>query len=424
PPKIILYKEVMIVNISMNQFVNTGADEALLKSLPVGEDCPEELAKAMNKQGLVQKEVTVQGANGKTFTRKQWVRASDAAASSGQSGSSLPKVGDTIKTDKAGELKIIKVEGDRYTVKNANGIVSHVSEQFIRDNTRGQGSQAAAQAAPKGKFTAQDFQFRSGGQETVDMANELDKLVGVESHVNGAAGFGTFKCKNGERVGFGNDKIGAYLTWQGQTFRSAKALNDAWSGKKEKPAASSKPKDQPQTAPKQQLSTGGISFKLPAHGDTKKAMVELLASGKSRDDIIFAAKAAGITWTANDNAGINWMRASMAIQKHMKSGSDANSQPKSSTAPDSTSTGKKPKIFTESGGIKGVTRGGVGGQYMIHRKSAKRYVMLQATKKDGSWGKPSKTELYDGETPEDALKRIQQNNPDRKWQFDPDSMED
>lgn len=58
------------------EFINTGLDERILKSLDV-EHPSEELVKAMNKQGLVQKEVTVQGKNG-TFTRKQWVKASEA----------------------------------------------------------------------------------------------------------------------------------------------------------------------------------------------------------------------------------------------------------------------------------------------------------------------------------------------------------
>lgn len=57
------------------EFINTGLDERILKSLDV-EHPSEELVKAMNKQGLVQKEVTVQGKNG-TFTRKQWVKASE-----------------------------------------------------------------------------------------------------------------------------------------------------------------------------------------------------------------------------------------------------------------------------------------------------------------------------------------------------------
>ena len=48
-------------------------DCELLKSLPV-EGISENLMKSLNKQGLVQKEVTVKGKNGQTFTRKQWVK--------------------------------------------------------------------------------------------------------------------------------------------------------------------------------------------------------------------------------------------------------------------------------------------------------------------------------------------------------------
>lgn len=81
----------------MINFVNNGTDEAILKSLPV-DDCSEDLIKAMNKQGLVQKEVTVQGKNGKTFTRKQWVKASEA--SSGTAGKSTVNSQIDDKTDK------------------------------------------------------------------------------------------------------------------------------------------------------------------------------------------------------------------------------------------------------------------------------------------------------------------------------------
>ena len=59
-------------------FINNGTDERILKSLPT-ENISEDLIKAMNKQGLVQKEVQVKGKNGQIFTRKQWVRASDTA---------------------------------------------------------------------------------------------------------------------------------------------------------------------------------------------------------------------------------------------------------------------------------------------------------------------------------------------------------
>lgn len=51
-------------------------------------------------------------------------------------------------------------------------------------------------------------------------------------------------------------------------------------------------------------------------GDAKKNMVTLLST-HGRDALMAHAKSVGASWKENDNAGINWMRASMAIQKHM-----------------------------------------------------------------------------------------------------------
>lgn len=42
---------------------------------------PEVMSKALSHTGLVQKEVQVQGSNGKVFTRKQWVKAGETSAS-------------------------------------------------------------------------------------------------------------------------------------------------------------------------------------------------------------------------------------------------------------------------------------------------------------------------------------------------------
>ena len=59
-------------------FINSGSDEALLKAMSKDEYREydqEELEKAISRQGLVQKEVTVHTKNG-THTRMQWVKAS------------------------------------------------------------------------------------------------------------------------------------------------------------------------------------------------------------------------------------------------------------------------------------------------------------------------------------------------------------
>ena len=58
------------------------------------------------------------------------------------------------------------------------------------------------------------------------------------------------------------------------------------------------------------------------HGqsDSKSALTALLGKGYSRQDIMSQAEKSGITWKKNDHEGINWMRASMAIQKAWKKG--------------------------------------------------------------------------------------------------------
>lgn len=62
---------------ALNQFVNSGTDEATVQDMKKSIAREEDLQKAMNKAGLVQKEVQVKGKNGQTFTRKQWVKASE-----------------------------------------------------------------------------------------------------------------------------------------------------------------------------------------------------------------------------------------------------------------------------------------------------------------------------------------------------------
>lgn len=71
-----------------------------------------------------------------------------------------------------------------------------------------------------------------------------------------------------------------------------------------------------------------ISFSLSEGKNAKQSLAEMLSSGTSRVDIMAAAKEQGISWKENDHEGINWMRASMAIQKHMNEGGSAQFQGK------------------------------------------------------------------------------------------------
>ena len=68
---------------------------------------PDALLKAMNKSGLVQKEVQVKGKNGQTFTRKQWVKAGEDV--------SQPKQNKTQEDKPAGNSAKYKA-GDEVTV--------------------------------------------------------------------------------------------------------------------------------------------------------------------------------------------------------------------------------------------------------------------------------------------------------------------
>lgn len=48
-----------------------------------------------------------------------------------------------------------------------------------------------------------------------------------------------------------------------------------------------------------------------------KAKVSLLVTSMGRGGVIKWAKSTGITWKEADNAGVNWMRCSMAVQKYL-----------------------------------------------------------------------------------------------------------
>lgn len=232
---------------SLNQFINTGADNATVNDMKKSIAREEDLVKAMNKAGLVQKEIQVRGKNGQTFTRKQWVKASDAqdTGNAGNiSSSSIKdvKVGDTL-TINSQSVKVLKVNDSNYLVKDKDGIVSHVSKKVVNDeiakktvntsqnSTTDDVSKKVDDKSSSGKFKPSNFQFRSGGQNVADFVNSIDKELGVIKHSNGNVGFGTLNLKNGSNVDFGYDNTGAYATWNGIKYRDAKELKVAMNGK-------------------------------------------------------------------------------------------------------------------------------------------------------------------------------------------------
>lgn len=76
--------------------------------------------------------------------------------------------------------------------------------------------------------------------------------------------------------------------------------------------------------------------------EAKKAVKDLLsANNNDRAKVMQMAKASGVTWKESDNDGINWMRASLAIQKHHESGKTV-SVSASDDKKDDTKTDDKP----------------------------------------------------------------------------------
>lgn len=74
----------------------------------------------------------------------------------------------------------------------------------------------------------------------------------------------------------------------------------------------SKPDDPSTKTPKQQ--------DKPA-GNSKQRLAQMLGS-HSRDEVMDFAKKNGVQWAEHSHVGINWMRASIAIQKHIDSNGD------------------------------------------------------------------------------------------------------
>lgn len=83
--------------------------------------------------------------------------------------------------------------------------------------------------------------------------------------------------------------------------------------------------------------------------EAKKAVKDLLsANNNDRAKVMQIAKASGVTWKESDNDGINWMRASLAIQKHQESGktisTSASDDKKDDTKTDDKPSAKKVSI--------------------------------------------------------------------------------
>ena len=309
----------------MINFVNTGADEAILKSMST-EGCSEDLIKAMNKQGLVQKDVTVQGKNGKTFTRKQWVKASDAKSTDNTgNGDQSSKDIDNIKVGQHlhmnGEVyRILKINptGNRWNLDefvvgelSKDGRVGRsfgMSKKYVSDNFgKNPGDKISGSEKKMGKITEMKSVTTSDGKKTLEFTFGGEKY---QAEVGRNFTFTVWDSRGEDSKISGKLKTEVY---DGKTYAYVGPYT--LGGMDNVVAINSKCKVSPDTDTKKVSS--GISFEMPAGGDAKKVITGMISSGHSRKDVMSAAKASGITWVESNHEGINWMRASMSIQRHL-----------------------------------------------------------------------------------------------------------
>lgn len=73
--------------------------------------------------------------------------------------------------------------------------------------------------------------------------------------------------------------------------------------------------------------------KVGTSQEAKSQIAQMLASGKSREDCMKDFKAQGVTWKEHENQAINWMRAAMAMNKHLTSSSSESTNKSSKSTP-------------------------------------------------------------------------------------------
>lgn len=374
-------------------FINSGSDEALLKAMSKDEYREydqDELEKAMNRQGLVQKEVTVQGKHGQ-FTRKQWVKASedkgsDKSLKANNDGSNK----DNYKTDGSTPVDVSKFKFTNYlnpdgqnrpgygTYREAlESVAKETEEKFTHVLSSYWGNM------PPAEQLAINFRSLNGSHAYRDMISSISEQGAKDAQnaiysrqkylIEQAKQYTKWDTskrkwvKDSETKGSGKGSKG-----QGGSVASSKKPPHQITGnsfsallKNAKDAGfeidpsdsydiehSKRPPkevtlysgDKTYSATFNRYSDGGCEFislktvqggttnetsKVPNTNSTKvtdflssrgsdvqankAGLKQLVSSGESRDSIMAAAKAQGISWKEHANPGINWMRASMAI---------------------------------------------------------------------------------------------------------------
>lgn len=359
----------------MINFVNTGADEAILKAMST-EGCSEELIKAMNKQGLVQKDVTVQGKNGKTFTRKQWVKASDVQSSVANVSQNSVSQGITQwkKPNKiGGTFGAIAYGTNSRTPQSLSNFTFGFSERMRQTkfpHIKNTGSQDSIKALKEiiagASWSAQgvcDAINKSGiGETNWKVVSDTKDVIKIQcKDYNGnsytmvitprqTANKSDSQISQDEKRLRGY-KIGEsiYVKYNGEWKKATKKQsfgNPYWDGL---------PAD---------LNDRGIaklewSDKLPT--STSKPSTSKPSLDTAHFDSIKSDKAkaleylkdCGVTWSENSHAGINWMRA-MAAYKAATGGQKSTQKTQSSTPTTSQPTTQTAQVAQNPQGNSGI----------------------------------------------------------------------
>lgn len=345
------------------EFINTGLDERILKSLDV-EHPSEELVKAMNKQGLVQKEVTVQGKNG-TFTRKQWVKASEVKSNTNKQVVMSPEDKDTMSyygikgTETLDELNHIRNKASKelkevfkkYQKADRNGdssarslgISAEGKQKYLFKLDKYIDKVKTMQATPvtPDKKNSKPVKSDTSSQKSKDSSkmpkkdttdkgvldsklNPCGYKVGDYLKVKHGRSYTTYQVKSLEKSKGISGKEHVYLNCieimkNGQVYdfnHIITADSELISYKIDEPLTLKDPSGK-RSKDNFQQTIGGQKLS-PA--DAKKKTQEVTKGVSDKKSFMEKAKAQGITWKENDHEGINWMRCCMAMNKHFENG--------------------------------------------------------------------------------------------------------
>lgn len=342
-------------------FINTGLDERILKSMDI-ENPSEPLVKAMGKQGLVQKEVQVKGKNGKVFTRKQWVKASEAKDSTA-SQSTMTQDEFNKKYPNGGmqdPVECLKHNGSDATwhgEKLQNPSVMKRAKEEYAQFKKDKAALEAGKSKDLKSVNSTKSQDNSKARKVTcvdDMDNGIKKINRtIASEMNIHNGVSILRGHSGAgetqalvsipKMGGDVDKAKKIVQEQfSKEFGNNVTLNIADGGKEHPDSLVVSLKMNSSAKNTKELSKRESAQKL-SPADAKKKTQEVTKGVSDKKSFMEKVKSQGITWKENDHEGINWMRCCMAMNKHFENGGTFdNSINNSSTTGSSVNTSYTP----------------------------------------------------------------------------------